>query len=169
MMPPAWFSCVGRPFTAGERAAIAAMIRDHALLSRAEIGGVAHWHEAGAFIRAAEWDDTWSEHEETERARLWECAAERCAEAELLVRLTTVTAALATSVHDAATAAAAREGVADSELVRAAAGAALLAAHQRALADLAGEGGTHFFDAKYALFAGGRWPLGYCRGRYVVF
>lgn len=51
----------------------------------------------------------------------------------------------------------------------AAAGAALLAAHQQALAELAGEGGTHFFGFKYALFAGGRWPLGHHRGRYVVF
>jgi len=167
--PPAWFSCVGRPFAPAEHAAIAAMVRAHAELAGAEIGGVRQWHEAGAFIRAAEWDDTWWEHEEEERARLWECAADRHAEDDLLARLATVTRALTAAVHGAAAAAALRDGSADPALVRVAAGAALLAAHQHALVALAGEGATHFFAAKYALFAGGRWPLGYHRGRYVVF
>ena len=44
-----------------------------------------------------------------------------------------------------------------------------LAAHQRTLAQLAGEGGRHVFVRKLALFAAGRWPLGYHRGRYHVF
>jgi hypothetical protein len=166
---PVWFSRVGLPFAPSERAAIEAMIGGHAVLARAEIGGVGHWHEAAEFIRAAEWDDTWWEQEEQERARLWECAADRCTEAELLARLAAVTDALTAAVHRAAAAAAARDGVADPALVRAAASGALMAAHQHALAELAGEVGTHFFGFKYALFAGGRWPLGYHRGRYAVF
>ena len=167
--PPAWFSCVGRPFAPAEHAAIAAMVRGHAELAGAEIGGVRHWHEAGAFIRAAEWDDAWWELEEEERTRLWECAADRHAEDDLLARLAAVTQALSAAVHGAAAAAALRDGSADPALVRAAAGAALLAAQQHALAGLAGEGAAHFFACKYALFAGGRWPLGCHRGRYVVF
>jgi hypothetical protein len=165
----AWFSRVGLPFAASERAAIAAMIHEHAVLARAEIGGVGQWHEAGEFIRAAEWDSTWWDHEEEERARLWECAAERHAEEDLLARVTAATDALAGVVHGAAQAVASRAGGVDPALVRAAAGAALMAAHQHALADLAGEGAGHFFCLKYALVTLGRWPLGYHRGRYVVF
>jgi len=166
---PAWFSCVGRPFAASEHAAIAAMIRGHDVLARAEIGGISQWHEAGEFVRAVEADGTWWDHEEEERSRLWECAADRCTEDGLLARLFAVTHALTDAVHGAAAAAAARDGVADPALVRAASSAALMAAHQHALAELAGEGAAHFFGFKYALFAGGRWPLGYHRGRYVVF
>jgi len=167
--PPAWFSRVGLPFAPAEHAAIAAMVRGHADLARAEIGGARQWHEAGAFLRAAERDDAWWEHEEEERTRLWDCAADRIVEDELLARLAALTRALTAAVHDAAAAAAARAGGTDPALVRAAAGAALLAAQQHALAGLAGEGATHFFAAKYALFAAGRWPLGCHRDRYVVF
>jgi len=165
----AWFSRVGLPFAVPEHAAIAAMIHGHAVLARAEIGGAGQWHEAGDFIRAAEWDSTWWDREEEERARLWECAADRHAEEDLLAGLTAVTGALAGTVHDAAQAAASRAGGVDPALVRAAAGAALMAAHQHALAKLAGVGAEHFFCLKYALFTGGRWPLGYHHGRYVVF
>ena len=98
------------------------------MLARAEIDSVGQWHEAGEFIRAAEWDSTWWDHEEEERARLWECAADRHGEEDLLARLTAVTDALAGVVHGAAQAAAARAGGADPPLVRAAAGAALMAA-----------------------------------------
>ena len=168
-VPPAWFSRVGAPFAPAEQAAIAALIEGHAGLVRAEVGAVADWHEAGAFLRAAERDDAWWEHEEEERTRLWDCAADRIAEDDLLARLAAVTRALTAAVHDAAAAAAARAGGTDPALVRAAAGAALLAAQQHALAGLAGEAATHFFTGKYALFAGGRWPLGYHRGRYAVF
>jgi hypothetical protein len=166
---PAWFSRVGRPFADAEHVAIEAMIRSHPELAEGQLGGIGRWHEAGELLRAAERDDAWWEHEEDERARLWERAADRHVEDELLARLTAVTQILTDAVHGAAAAAAARAGVADPALVRAAAGAALLAAHQRALAALAGEGPAHFFARKYALFAGGRWPLGCHRGRYVVF
>ena len=81
---PAWFSRVGLPFAPAEHAAIAALIEGHAGLARAEVGAVADWHEAGAFLRAAERDDAWWEHEEDERARLWDCAADLHAEDDLL-------------------------------------------------------------------------------------
>jgi len=167
--PEAWFSCVGLPLAPSDRAEIEALIRDDALLARVEIGVVSQWHEAGEIIRAADRDSAWWDHEEEERERLWQCAAERYGEDELSTRLRAITDALADAVHDAAAAAAARAGVVDPALIRAASGAALMAAHQQALCELAGEGGTHYFTRKFALFAGGRWPLGYHRGRYVVF
>ena len=169
VISPPWFSRVGLPFVAAEHAAIAAMLRGHAVLARAEIDSVGHWHEAGEFIRAVEQDGTWWDHEEEERARLWECAADRHVEDDLLARLTAVTGALADAVQGAAVAAAARAGGADPTVVRAASGAALMAAHQHALAELAGEGAAHYFVLKYALFAAGRWPLGHHRGRYAMF
>ena len=166
---PAWFARVGRPLAAAEDAAIRAMIDARGAFLQAEVGGVGHWHEAAEFIREADRDGTGWDQEEEERARLWDCAAERCAEDELLARLDALTRALTGPLHRAAAAAAARDGVADPALVRAAAGAALMAALQHALVELAGGGAAHFFVAKYALFAGGRWPLGWLRGRYLVF
>lgn len=56
--------------------------------------------------------------------------------------------------------AAALAACADEALARVASGAALMAAHGRALASLAGYGDAHPFVQKYALFARGRWPLG---------
>ena len=44
-----------------------------------------------------------------------------------------------------------------------------LAAHQSALALLAGEGPDHRFVRKYALFTRGRWPLGYHSARFAIF
>ena len=72
-------------------------------------------------------------------------------------------------IHGAAALAAARAGVADPALTRAAAGAASMAAHGRALALLAEAGDTHMFVRKYALFEGGRWPLGIVRGAFHLF
>jgi len=77
--------------------------------------------------------------------------------------------AVSRQAKTAAAIAAARDGSNDPGLVRAAAGAALMAAHQSALARLAGEGTGHFFVRRHALFEGGRWPLGTYRGQYLVF
>ena len=129
----------------------------------------AHWHEVGAVIRAADWDDAGWEREEEERQRLWQAASERIDEVALLCQLTAATDALAGALHDAAVIAAAREGGADTGLVRAAAEAALMAVHQSELAGLAGEGAGHFFVLRRALFERGRWPLGTYRGQYLVF
>ena len=54
-------------------------------------------------------------------------------------------------------------------LRRAVVGMAALAAHQHALATLAGVARTHPFHRKFRLFAEGRLPLGYHAGRYVIY
>jgi ABC-type Fe3+-siderophore transport system permease subunit len=168
-LPATWFSRVGEPLAPADRDEIAALIHDHPLLGSAKIDGVGHWHEAGAIVRVSDRDTAWWEHEEDERQSLWQRATERFAEADLLARLTAVTETLADAVRGCATKAAARDGVADPGLIGAASGAALMAAHQNTLAAMAGEAGTHFFARKYTLFVGGRWPLGYYSGRYIVF
>jgi hypothetical protein len=72
-------------------------------------------------------------------------------------------------IHGAAAPAASRMGVADPALTRAAAGAASMTAHGRALAQLAETGDAHVFMRKYALFEGGRWPLGIVGGVFHLF
>ena len=165
----AWFSRVGTPLARGDRDAIAGLLLSAAEPPRVGIRGLAHWHEVGAVIRAADWDDAGEEREEEERQRLWQAASERIDEDALLRQLTAATDALAGALHEAAAIAAAREGSADAALVRAAAQAALMAVHQSELAGLAGEGAGHFFVLRRALFERGRWPLGTYRGQYLVF
>jgi hypothetical protein len=165
----AWFSCVGQPPAASDQRIALALLRADPVLAGAELRFVAHWHDARDFVLAAEADSGWWNHEEEERERLWERAAERRLEDELLERLATAADEVAAVARAAAAAAADRHGVADPMLVRCATDAASMAAHQHALAVLAGAGDTHLFVAKRALFAAGRWPLGLLRGTYAVF
>lgn len=60
-------------------------------------------------------------------------------------------------------------GLLTAALRRAVVGMAALAAHQHALATLAGVARTHPFHRKFRLFAEGRLPLGYHAGRYVIY
>jgi len=165
----AWFSRVGLPLAVGDRTEIAALLRGHRLLAAAEVGTIGSWVEASEIIRATDFDGSWWDDEEVERERLWMCAAGRLGENALAEKLTKLADVLTQPVRDAAGFAAARAESTDSALIRAASGAALLAAQQSALASLAGEGGTHFFTHKMALFENGRWPLGLHLNRYVVF
>ena len=167
--PSAWFSRVGAPLSPAETAALDALRLAAALPGGSATGSVGHWHEAGAIVRAADRDGAWWDREEEERERLWECAAERHGEDGLAAELAAVQDGQRDAVNAAVIAAMARHGVADPGLAREAAAAALLAAHQRALARLAGAGGDHYFNAKFELFASGRWPLGVKDGRYWVF
>lgn len=166
---PAWFACVGLPLNAQEQASIAGMLRDLDFAADTPIVGVASWWDAARVIHAEEWDTRWWDAEEAERERLWSAAAERLMESELLARLTAVTAAFGDPARNGAALAAARAHVGDPGVIRAAAEAAVLAAHQRALADLADAAAEHYFRRKFELFAAGRWPLGVFSGNYVVF
>jgi hypothetical protein len=82
-------------------------------------------------------------------------AAARIGEGALLEALT---AAMEAHADDTQTGALAAGG--DAAMAKVASGAALMAAHNRALALLAGRGERHVFVQKYALFETGRWPLG---------
>jgi hypothetical protein len=165
----AWFARVGLPLTPQENAAIGELTRILAPQAPASVTALASWQEAAVFVRAVELDSVWWDQEEEERETLWARATEHRTEAELFQRVIAMTRGLDTEVRAAASAAVTAAGGADMAIVGEAAGMALLAAHQSALADLAGEGAGHRFFRKYALFTGGRWPLGYHSAHFVIF
>jgi hypothetical protein len=168
-MTEAWFSRQGAALTPPEQRALATLLRSHPALVDAEPALVASWAEAAAIVRVGEWDTAWWDVEEEDREALWQAAADRWGEQAVFERVTAAGDALAPAIHAAARVAAMQGGLGATDLAQAAAGAALLAAQQAMLADLAGAGGEHFFAWKRALFAAGRWPLGLVRGRYCVF
>ena len=164
-----WFARVGLPLSPSESAAIGELMRIVAPRVPIDIRALATWQEVAAFVRVAEHDATWWDDEEEERELLWTRACENRSEAELLQRVNAMTHGLERTLRDAASAAVKRAGVADPTIAVEATGSALLAAHQNALAGVAGEGMDHRFVRKYRLFTSGRWPLGYHSARFVIF
>jgi hypothetical protein len=164
-----WFARVGLPLADGERAAIADLLRVVLPDAPVAITALATWQEAGVFARAAAHDCAWWDDEEEERELLWARAAENRTEAGLFELVTAATRGLDVELRDAAHASMTAAGVADAAIAGEAAAMALLAAHQQALAQLAGAGTGHRFFRKYALFEGGRWPVGYHSARFVIF
>ncbi len=162
-----WFARVGLPLSQDERVVVADWTRSVA--PAAALTAVASWQEVAQIVRATDADSTWWDDEEAERERLWARASERWSESELLESLDAAARGMNVEIHGAASAAAAAAGMADERIVAEASGMALLAAHQRALAEMAGALADHRFVLKYALFAAGRWPLGYHFARLVVF
>lgn len=165
----AWFARVGLPLEPDEETAVIELMRimaPHAMITATRM---ASWQEVAAFVRAAERDSTAWDQEEEEREALWVRATVRRTEGEVLRHLDAGIRGMEDEVRAAALGAVARAGVVDAALAGEATGMALLAAHQNALALLAGEGPDHCFVRKYALFARGRWPLGYDSARFAIF
>ena len=156
-MNEAWFSSLGEPLGAAERAEIAAYLAG--LDMAAPVDSVSSWPQAAQVCRGAA--GPWWDAEEAERARLEQRATLDPADPEWL--------ALNEVLHGAAAVAAARAGCADPAHIRAAAGSAAYAAYQARLARAAGAPPGHPFLRKYALYCGGRWPLGVYNGRFVIF
>ena len=155
-MSEAWFSVLGRPLSAAEEHEISAYLEGLAL--PAKLARVTRWEAARDFCnRPAE---EWWRAEEAERARLEKRVRLDPADRDWL--------ALNQEMHLAAAAAAARAGCASAALVHVAAGAASQAAYQARLANAAGES-AHPFLHKYALYCGGRWPLGVIAGQFGIF
>ncbi|MEP7085499.1 MAG: hypothetical protein ABI854_12230 [Betaproteobacteria bacterium] len=127
------------------------------------------WSEAAKVLRGQAWDSRWWDLEEEERERLWSAAGDQMLEAVLLERLAALSNAHELLIRDGAAQAAARDSVTDSGLIRAAAEAAALAAHQRALSTLAAAPPEHYFQHKFELFSAGRWPLGVVDGSFLIF
>ena len=105
--------------------------------------------------------EAWWRAEEEERSRLEKAAQLNLADAEWL--------GLNETLHGAAAVAATRAGCAHAALIRAAAGAASYTSYQARLARAAGAPAGHPFLRKYALYCGGRWPLGVYQGRFAIF
>jgi hypothetical protein len=155
----AWFATLGEPLGEAEAADIAGYLAGLGLAAAAPTLAVTSWRQAGEIARAPA--GRWWDVEEAERARLERIARLDPADREWL--------ALADALHGAAAVAAARAGCADQGLIRAAAGAATYAVHQYRLVRAAGGGDEHPFVRKYALFSGGRWPLGIYGDRVAIF
>lgn len=164
-----WFSRLGAPLSDQEREHVRAMLQALHFAPRAEVVSIGAWSGVGAVLRAEERDSRAWDAEEAERERLWAAAADRMPESDLLEALHAGQQALREAIHAAAGLAAVRYGAGDPAMIAEAAGAALLAAHQRQLAVLAGVDHAHYFERKFGLFKGGRWPLGMCDGRFVIF
>ncbi|MGH8739968.1 MAG: hypothetical protein ACREUN_03600 [Burkholderiales bacterium] len=158
MTGEAWFSALGEPLDQAEHAEIAAYLSG--LGMAAPVHAVSSWNEAAG--TCAQPADAWWSAEEKERARLEKGARPLDpADPEWL--------ALSYRLHGAAAVAATRFGCADAALIRVAAGAASYAAYQARLARAAGAAAAHPFLRKYALYCGGRWPLGVYEGRFAIF
>lgn len=164
-----WFSAAGERLTEIERADAASYVL---ALGFPEVGIVQafDWEEAEEATRNPDWNTAWWEAEEQLRAGLSTVAVDLAGDEQaVLVALTNVTSKASQAVHGAAETAAARFGVDDDELIRAAAGAATQAAYQAALVIAAAEDEDHPFALKFGLFQGGRWPLGIIGGTFSIF
>ena len=156
-MNEAWFSALGEPLGAAERGEIAAYLQG--LGMAAPVDAVSSWAQAARICQGAA--GPWWDAEEAERAQLEKRARLDPADSHWL--------ALNEALHGAAAVAAARAGCADAAYIRAAAGSAAYAAYEARLARAAGMPEGHPFLRKYALYCGGRWPLGVYHGRFAIF
>ena len=162
-----WFAAAGEPLIEPE----IAEARDYLAvlgLGAMNVASAGNWATAKRIARDPAWDARWWQAEERLRKSLLDDLA-RAGEIDLVMAaLTRVTDAATRVVLGAASVAAARQGVADPALTRAAAGAATQACYQAALALAAGAKNDHPFAIKYRLFAAGRWPLGVVRGEFYL-
>ena len=158
-MTEAWFSALGEPMGEAEQGELAAYLAGLGMHAGTPIHQANNWKEAGEICRAP--SDEWWRVEEEERARLERSARLDPADPQWLT--------LNDALLGAAAVAAARAGCADAALIRAAAGAASYAAYQARLARAAGTPSAHPFLRKYALYCGGRWPLGVYEDWFAIF
>ncbi len=157
--PGAWFSTLGEPLGAGERAEIRAYLDGLGVRTVLPELLVESWAQASSLMHSPA-GPCWGA-EETERGRLEKLARLDPSDPKWLAETE--------ALHGAAAVAAARSGVADPGLIRAAAGAATYALYQYRLARAASVPPDHPFMRKYALFCGGRWPLGVYGDRFAIF
>ena len=153
-----WFSVIGETLTAAEHADIASYMKSLGLTDVAT-SEIASWADAEACIKAADWNNAWWDTEDHLRLSFLERAEERFGKTAMLEALTVLTEQVSDVVHGAAAVAATRGGVADSGLIRAAAGAATMACYQAAAGVAANPESDNPFMAKYRLFEAGHWPL----------
>jgi len=155
----AWFSALGEALGEDERSEIAAYLEGLGMDAAMPVRQALDWKEASEICRKP--SEEWWRAEEDERGRLERGARVDPADPEWL--------ALTEVLHGAAAVAAARGGCADAALIRVAAGAASHAAYQARLARAAGAPSGHPFLRKYALYCGGRWPLGVYDHSFAIF
>jgi hypothetical protein len=169
LSPAAWFSAVGLPLDACEVDEARDYLSALGLPMAPRVEPVASWEHAERIIRNPSWDGTWWEREEHERRTLLARCFALHGEGVALEQLSLSAGVEHEVIHGAAALAASRAGMSDPALIRAAAGAASMAAHGLVLARLAKAREDHLFVRKYRLFEGGRWPLGLVGGVFHLF
>ena len=154
-----WFSRVGERISLEDRAIAKAYVEALGF-PEAEIAEVGDWSEAAIAATNLDVDTPAFEAEEQLRSALTAEALELMDEDLLTFALTHLSGLIAEIVENAAGDAAIRAGYDDEETIRAAAGAAIQAAHQAALVLAAGIEDDSAPAHKFRLFEAGRWPLG---------
>lgn len=154
-----WFTRLGERLSAADRALADAYLSELGFPGM-EIAEVGDWSEAAFAATNPDIDTAGFEAEEQLRAALTTEALELMDEELLTFALTHVAGLIAEVVESAAADAALRAGYDDEETIRAAAGAAIQAAHQAALVLAAGRDDEPALAHKFRLFEAGRWPLG---------
>ncbi len=154
-----WFSRLGERISAEDRANAKAYVEALGFPD-AEIAEVGDWSEAVIAATNLDIDTPAFDAEEQIRSALTAEALELMDEELLTFALTHLSGSIAELVEDAAADAALRAGYDDDETIRAAAGAAIQAAHQAALVLAAGAEDEPAPAHKFRLFEAGRWPLG---------
>jgi hypothetical protein len=167
ILTPRWFACVGAAISVADRHDAAAILaaRGQRTAGADAVVLLPSWRAAAISIDDRAMAECWDDDED-EREALWTRAATDLGESALLALLTAATSAAAPQVRAAAVAAA---GAEEAEAVATACASALLALHQYTLAQVAGAPQDHPFMLKYALFARGRWALGYRDGVYGLY
>lgn len=165
---PQWFARVGTTLSTADVANATAILVARGSPAPGQVVQVASWREAANWSNDAQLAQCWDDDEDAREA-LWLQVAAEIGEAALLGQLTRVTTASAAEVHAAARTAAGVAAARDPDDVATAAASALLSLHQATLAQLAQAASDHPFNRKFALFAHGRWALGYRDGTYGIF
>ncbi|MEQ8266116.1 MAG: hypothetical protein RH982_02895 [Parvibaculum sp.] len=154
-----WFTTLGRPLDREVRA-LARSYLDGLGFPDAETARLRDWAEAADAAMSFDIDPAHWEAEESLRASLATDALELLSEDALNIAMTHVSALLGERIGIAVRDAADFWEVEDEELLNAAAGAALQAAHGAALTLIVETEEDHPFRRKFALFTRGRWPIG---------
>jgi hypothetical protein len=163
-----WFTRLGRPLD-HEARALARSYLDGLGFPDAEPARLRDWSEAADAAMTFDVDPAHWEAEESLRAALATDALEHLSEDALNIAMTHVSALLGERVRAAARDAAHFWEVEDEELLNAAAGAALHAAHGAALSLIVESEDDHPFRRKFALFTRGRWPIGIAGLTFNIF
>lgn len=161
-----WFARVGVPLDRTERALAGALAATLPVAGRVDIVAIDDWRAALAFEQAADNDGVDWALAEAARESLWDAARDGRVESALAQVLDRVASAVDDSLARALEARGASDGVSQARV--AAARGARLAVHDAALAELAGAPADHPARLRFALYAHGRWVLGYHAGRYGV-
>ncbi len=154
-----WFAKLGRPLDREVRA-LARSYLDGLGFPDAETARLRDWTEAADAALSLDIDPAHWEAEEGLRASLANDALQILSKDALNIAMTHVSALLGEQIGIAVRNAADFWEVDDEELLNAAAGAALQAAHGAALTLIVESDDDHPFRRKFALFTRGRWPIG---------